>query len=147
MLCEEVSHGKVCDKQGERAFGDVLKFRSEQKLTDEERLGWLSKDISFMGVLHVCRRGNLEKREVSKDRKEKTSFECLDLLLGTVVCDGKAGQEARQDSLWWMAPSCLQKKRFNQDAEDLEREGTRMTARATTFSREVEMRMKCSSAR
>ena len=63
MLCEVVSHGKVCDEQGMRFFGDVLKFRSEQKLTDEERLGWLSKDISFMGVLHVCRRGNLEKRQ------------------------------------------------------------------------------------
>ena len=127
MLCEVVSHGKVCDEQGKRSFGDVLKFRSEQELTDEERLGWLSKNISFLGVLHVCRRGNLEKREESGDRKEKTSFDCLDLFLGTVVCDGKAGQAARRDSLLRMAPSCLQKKRFNQDAEDLERKGTRMT--------------------
>ena len=76
MLREEVSHGKVCDEQGKESFGDVLKFRSEQELTDEERLGWLSKDISFMGVLHVCRRGNLEKREESGDRKKKTSFDC-----------------------------------------------------------------------
>ena len=44
-----------------RFFGDVLKFRSEQKLTDEERLGWSSKDISLLGVLHVRHTGNLEK--------------------------------------------------------------------------------------
>ena len=113
MLCEVVSHGKVCDEQGKESFGDVLKFRSEQELTDEERLGWLSKDISFLGVLHVCRRGNLEKREESGDRKEKTSFDCLDLFFGTSVCDRKGGPAARGDSLWWMACSCLQKKGYN----------------------------------
>ena len=110
MLCEVVSHGKVCDEQEKGSFGDVLKFRREQELTEEERLGWLSKDISFLGVLHVCRSGNLEEREESGDRKEKTSFDCLDLLLGTVVCDGQAGQAARRDSLWWMECSCLQKR-------------------------------------
>ena len=76
MLCEVVSHGKVCDEQEKGSFGDVLKFRREQALTEEERLGWLSKDISFLGVLHVCRSGNLEEREESGDRKEKTSFDC-----------------------------------------------------------------------
>ena len=61
MLCEVVSHGKVCDEQGKESFGDVLKFRSEQELTDEERLGCQRTSRSW--VFFTCAAEGTSKSE------------------------------------------------------------------------------------
>ena len=61
MLCEVVSHGKVCDEQGKESFGDVLKFKSEQELTNEERLGCQRTSRSW--VFFTCAAEGTSKSE------------------------------------------------------------------------------------
>ena len=69
MLCEVVSHGKVCDEQGKESFGDVLKFRSEQELTDEERLGCQRTSRSWVFFTSAAEGTSKSEKSVKIERR------------------------------------------------------------------------------